>query len=377
MALTTVPTNTRVLQWERSFFREYIRANRYSKYMGTDEMSPIQMNERLVRELGDTINFELVNRLVGNQNTATGAVAGQMSGITGYNRLKGNEESVQIRNFRIAVNRTRWAVAHDTLDDQSSAVDLAEAKRATLMDWFKENVRDRITLALGSISADGSTHYVYSAASEANKDTWLANNSDRVVFGSSNSAAGFTDHSADLTAAVDTTNDTLTKANLQILKDVAKAANPKIKPIKVNDEEEWFVVFTGTKNFRVLQNSLGTENLARVNGGEAYRSNPIFTSGDLVYDGLIIREIPEIAGLGTVGASSANVMPAYLVGAQAIGYAIAQRSKMIQDTDDYGAIQGVGTQMIDGIAKMYFGSGATDTANPKQNGVVTGYYAYT
>lgn len=377
MAITTVPTNARVIQWEKKFFREYVRANRYSRYMGTDESSPIQINEKLVSSLGDTINFELVNRLIGNQSTGTGAVSGQVSGITGYNRLKGNEERAMIRNFRIAVNRTRWAVTHDTLDDQASAVDLAEAKRATLMDWFKENIRDRITLSYGSISADGITHVVYASATEANKDTWVANNSDRVQFGSANTGAGFTDHSADLTAAVGTASDTLTKANLQVLKDVAKSANPKIKPIKVNDEEEWYVVFTGTKNFRVLQNSLGTENLARVNGGEAYRDNPIFNSGDLIYDGLIIREIPEIAGLGTVGASSAKVMPAFLVGAQAVGYAIAQRNKMIQDEDDYGAIQGVGTQMIDGIAKMYFGAGAADATTPKQNGVVTGYYAYT
>ncbi len=66
MATTSVPTNTRVVKWERSFFREYIRANRFSKYMGSDESSPIQINEDLTKTIGEQINFELVNRLVGS-----------------------------------------------------------------------------------------------------------------------------------------------------------------------------------------------------------------------------------------------------------------------------------------------------------------------
>lgn len=372
MAVTSVPTNTRVIKWERSFFKEYIRANRFSKYMGSDESSPIQINEDLTKTIGEQMNFTLVNRLVGNQNTATGAVSGVVSGITGYNTLEGNEEALGLRNFRVRVDRTRWAVVHDGLDEQFSAIDLVEGKRSVLMDWFKENIRDRVILQLGSISTDGSTHQAYASASETDKDTWAANNSDRIVFGAS---AFNADHSAGL-LQVDTTADTLTKANLQILKDAAKTANPKIRPIKVNDEEEWYVVFTGTKNFRVLQNDLATLNQAALSATNA-RDNPLYTSGDLVYDGLIIREVPEIGGLGTVGASSAAVMPAYLCGAQAIAYAIAQRSKMISQERDYGAKKGAGSQMIDAVAKMYFGAGATDTTTPKQNGVVTGYYAYT
>ncbi len=372
MAVTSVPTNTRVIKWQKDFYREYIRANRFSKYMGADESSPIQINEDLTKSIGEQVNFELVNRLIGNQNTGTGAVSGVTSGITGYNTLEGNEEALGIRNFRVSVNRTRWAVTHDGLDEQFSAIDLVEAKRATLMDHSKENIRDRIVLALGSISTDGSTHQAYASASEADKDTWAANNSDRIVFGAS---AFNADHSAGL-LQVDTTADTLTKANLQILKDAAKTANPKVRPIKVNDEEEWYVVFTGTKNFRVLQNDLASLNQSALAATNA-KDNPLYTSGDLVYDGLIIREIPEIAGLGTVGASSANVQPAYLCGAQAIAYAVAQRTKMITQERDYGAKKGAGYQMIDAIAKMYFGAGASDTTTPKQNGVVTGYYAYT
>lgn len=375
MAVTTVPTNARVLKWEKDFYREYIRANRFSKYMGSDESAPIQVNEDLTKAVGETINFSLVNKLTGNTNTSTGSVSGQISGITGYNTLEGNEEAVGIRNFRVTVNRTRWAVLHDKLDDQFSAIDLVSAKRATLLDWSKENIRDRLILSLGSVSTDGSTHTVYASASEADKDTWLANNSDRIIFGATTSNNSANDHSACLLNC-DTSADTFTGANLKVLKDVAKSASPKIRPIKVNDEEEYFVAFCGTKLFRTLQTDLGTLNQARVQGGEVYKNNPIFTSGDLVYDGIVIREIPEILNLGTVGASSANCGVAYLCGAQAVAYAVAQRTKMISQERDYGAKQGAGTELIDGIAKIYFGAGSSDTTTPRMNGVAIGYYAY-
>jgi hypothetical protein len=375
MTTTSVPTNARIVKYERDFYREYIRANRFSKYMGADEMSPIQINEDLAKTIGEQISFNLVNRLVGNQNSATGYVSGVRSGVTGYNTLEGNEEAASLRTFRLTVNRTRWAVVHDGLDEQFSAVDLVEAKRAVLMDWFKENVRDRVILALGSVSTDGSTHTAYASASTADKNTWNVNNSDRLIYGAATSNYSAT-HATAL-ANVDTTNDTFVSANLKALKDLAKAADPKIRPIKVNDEEEYYVVFTGTKLFRQLQTDLGTLNQALVQGGESRRENPIFTSGDLMYDGMVIREIPEITGIGTVGASSAAVMPAFLCGAQGVAYGIAQRSKMISQERDYGAKKGAGMQMIDAIQKIYFGSGASDTTTPKMNGVAVGFYAYT
>jgi len=374
MAQTVVPTNTRVIKWQRDYYREYIRANRFSKYIGADESAIIQLNEDLQRSIGETINFELVNRLLGNQNTGTGAVASQVSGITGYNTLEGNEEALGIRNFRVKVDRTRWAVMHDRLDEQFSAIDLVEAKRATLMDWSLENLRDRIIVALGSISADGITHVAYASATTGNKDTWNVNNIDRVLYG--NAVANYNATHATALGNVDTTNDTFTGANLKLLKDVAKSASPKIRPIKVNDEEEYYVAFTGTKLFRQLQTDLATLNQALIQGGESRKNNPIFTSGDLMYDGIVIREIPEIASLGLVGASSAAVMPVYLCGAQAIAYAVAQRTKMIENIRDYGAKKGAGTELVDGIAKIYFGKGAADATTPVQNGVATGFFAF-
>lgn len=374
MAQTSVPTNTRVIKWQRDFYREYIRANRFAKYMGADESSPIQVNEDLAKSIGEQINFELVNRLTGNQNTATGAVAGVTSGVTGYNTLEGNEEALGIRNFRVKVDRTRWAVVHDGLDEQFSAINLVEAKRATLMDHSKENLRDRIVLSLNSFSTDGVVQQSYASTSATDRNTWVVNNVDRVLFG--NSLANYSATHATGISACDTTNDIMSTTTMELLKDVAKTANPKIRPIKVNDEEEWFVCFLGTKAFRQVQATLTSINQSLITYA-GMKDNPLYTSGDLTFDGVIYREVPEIGQLpGTPGASgTTGVAPVFLCGSQAIAYAIAQRTKMISQERDYGAKKGAGYELIDAVAKVYFGAGGTDTAIPKQNGIVTGYVA--
>ena len=363
MAETSVPSNSRVIKWQRDFWREYIRANRFSKAMGTDDSAPIQLVEDLESSVGETVNIELVNRLAG-------------AGVTGTSTLEGNEEALGQRNFRLTVNRTRHAVVHDRLHEQFSAIDLVSAKRAVLMDWFKESVRDRIVTALGSMSSDGSTHYAYASASSTVRNAWLVNNQDRVIFGA-NLGTAYTVHATGITA-LDTTADIWTVANAALVKDAAKSAGPKIRPIRVKDDEEWYLWYMPTKIFRQAQTALATVNQ---NAWERARgeSNPLFTGGDLIYDGIIMKEIPEIGQLsGTPGASgTTSVAPSYLVGAQAIGYAIAQRSKMIENVRDYGAKKGAGIEMVDAINKIYFGTGAADTDSPKQNGVVTAYYAVT
>lgn len=367
---TAIPTNDRVVRYQKKFFTEFIRNNRFSKYIGTSENSPIQMVEDLEKGRGDQVYIYLVNQL--GATTAGGGIR------TGYQTLKGYETSMDIRSNKLTIGLSRFAVTVWESDKQFSAIDLVEARDATLQDNFKTYFRDRIITALGSISTDGITHQVLGSASEADKDTWLVNNVDRVVFGAylSGTALSTGDHSADL-AQLDTTNDIVNDANLKKMKDAAKAANPIVRPIKVRDDEEWYVVFLGTKLFRQAQTALAQLNReawVRAQG----ENNPLFTGGDLITDGLVIKEVPEIAALsGTPGASgSTSVAPAYLVGAQALGYATALRSKVITDIDDYGEVNGAGIKMLDQVAKLYFGVGSADTTTPRQNGVVTGYFAF-
>jgi hypothetical protein len=367
MTMTAIPTNDRVTRYQNKFYTEFIRNNKFSKYIGTTVNSPIQLVEDLTKGRGESVYIYLVNQL--GATTANGKIR------TDYQTLKGYETPLNIRSNKLTLGLSRFGVTVWETDRQFSAIDLVEARNDVLQDNARTYMRDRVIASLGSMSIDGTTHYAYADADETSiKDVWLANNSDRVLFGLGQGS--FADHSADI-SQLDTTNDIVNDATLKLLKDKAKAANPIIRPIKVRDDEEWYVVFMGTKLFRQAQTALATLNREawiRAQG----ENNPLFTGGDLITDGLIIKEVPEIGSLaGTPGASgSTSVAPAYLVGAQALGYAVGLRSKVITDTDDYGEVNGAGIKMLDKVAKLYFGSGAADTTTPKQNGVVTGYFAH-
>ncbi len=360
MAESTIAAGNVVKRWEKKFFNEYIRDGRFTPYMGEDEFSMIQVKSALQGQTGRDLSITLINRLTG-------------SGKTGKSTLKGNEEQMDDRTFVFIVDRVRHAVLHDSLDEEFSAFDITKAKRAVLKDWFMENIRDALIDAFGSISVAGSVAVAYASASESQKDAWLVDNADRVLFGAAVSNNGSNDHSAAL-ANVDATNDKLSAATLKLMKRRAKNANPKIRPIKVAGDEEWYVAFAGSNTFRDFSNDSAVQQANR----EAWargKDNPLFTGGDLILDGVIVREVPEIADITGVGASSIDVGPVYMAGAQALGICWKKRSRMIEDIDDYGAKKGAGFEEIRDVKKLLFGKGATDLDDLVQHGVHTGYFA--
>jgi hypothetical protein len=106
--------------------------------------------------------------------------------------------------------------------------------------------------------------------------------------------------------------------------------------------------------------------------------NPLFTAGDILFDGVIIKEIPELSTITGSGGGGIDVAASFLCGAQALGVAWAQRMKSTTNTRDYGFMHGVGVQEIRGIGKLRFGTDPTvDTTKPVDNGIVTVYTANT
>lgn len=365
MANTPVAAGLTVQQWDDKFFTEYIRANRFKRYMGKDENALIQLKEDLTTKQGKTVTFALVNALTGD-------------GVSGSATLVGSEEKMMSRSCAVTVNKIRNAVVVPEIDEQYSAISLRDASKVVLKDWILRKTKTDIINALGQVGGNyaAGMYTIFQAAETAvtaAQDAWCAANSDRVLFGAATS-----NHNATFATAlgnVDDSGDLITAARLNLMKALAKSASPAIRPIMVNGDEEWYVVFTGTKNFKRLQEdtTIATANRdARVRGVD----NPIFTGGDLLYNGMIIREIPEIGDCAITGGTSADVQPAFLCGAQALGFAIAQRTKTITDDTDYGDKQGVAAQEIRGIQKLVFGTDATvDTTTPKDNGIFTGFFA--
>jgi len=104
------------------------------------------------------------------------------------------------------------------------------------------------------------------------------------------------------------------------------------------------------------------------------KSNPVFVAGDLVKDGIIYHEVPEIPMIGNVGAASIQCGVNFLCGVQAVGVAFAKTATPIMMDKDYNFRKGVGIQEMRGIKKLLF----EDPDNPGSDvdhGMVTVYTA--
>lgn len=361
MAETTVQAGLTPQQWDDKFFKEYVRSNRFARYQGTDEGAIIQLKDDLSRKPGDRVTFAAVRKLRG-------------PGVRGNEVLEGNEEELDNRSLSVRVSPIRNAVVLTEWDEQKSAIDMRNAAKRGLRDWIMELYRNDTITALGSINVAGGVGVPYLQATEAQKDAYLANNADRILFGSARSNNAGNDFSAAL-ANIDNTNDKLTTGVISLAKRMAQTASPAIRPYRTAEEdEEWFVLFANSMAFRDLQNDPAMQQAnrdARAREGNAMMRNPIFSGGSLIWDGVIIREIPEIPVYPGVGAGGITVGPNYLCGAQAVGVAWAQRSRSTTDVRDYGFRHGVGIQEIRGIEKLKFGKGDLDGDQYVDNGIVT------
>ena len=237
------------------------------------------------------------------------------------------------------------------------------------MTWAMEDTRD-LTIDAG-YSINGTA---YGSASEANKDAWLVDNADRVLFGAAIGNNSSNDHSASL-ANVVSTNDKLTSGALSLLKRIALTANPKVRPIRVEGmNKRFYVCFVHPYVMRDLKTDSTITNAQR-DVVIRNQNNKLFEGGDVEWDGIIVHEVDDMPILSGVGNSSIDVSPVYFCGAQAFGHGWAKRWQSVTEESDYGDKHGVATRGWYGVNKLTFGSGSADTDDLKDNGMVTGYFA--
>lgn len=355
MALTNAATGLTPKQWDDKFFEEYVRESRFFPYEGTGENSVIQVKENLTKNRGDTVYFALANRLSG-------------AGVTGNTLLEGAEEALKSREFALAVQTYRNATAVTGNDEQLSAIDLRDASKTMLKLWAMELKRDQIIAALKSI--DG---VAYGTATAAQKNAWVVRNADRVLF------AKTANYNATYKTAFDAivAADTFTASKVSLMKRQAQTASPKIRPLRIDGDREFFVLYANSLAFRDLALDPVMTAANRDARARGVSDHPIFQGGSLIWDGVVIVEIPEIGTYGVnANVAPTTVGPVFLCGAQALGVAMAKRPKTTVDVRDYGFVQGCGVQMMHGIGKVLFDTSAlNDGSAKKDHGIVTGMFS--
>lgn len=356
MALSQVNSNNKLVKFSRTIMREYIRANLFSPYMGSGITSIIRTINEL-KDGGEQINVPLVGRL-----NAVGV---------GTGTLVGNEEAIDQYGYRLWIDWARNAVVTNKAELQKESAPIWDQARDLLTDWGLELQRDEIILGLhslpstsaptglGSAAGQRVNGILYSAATAAQKNAWQDANSDRVLYGNAAANLSASNHATSL-ATIDGTNDKVTAANLDLAKRLAKQASPRIRPFRTEEGREYFVAFMNSLQFRDAQNdaTINAANKdARPREGRGMDDNPIFQDGDLLYHGIIIREIPEQGPLTTqtnAGAGAAvDTAPYFLCGQGAVGFAWGQLARgTTRKEDDYEFLKGLGVEMAYGVGKL-------------------------
>jgi len=382
---TTVQTALYDEKWDKKAIAEYQRASQFLPFMGKGTNKPIIYRSMEAR----TDNIPFVPDITG-------------SFVNGSNRLKGNETAMPSYHEQVTCEWLRKGVEYDKRTVSFTAFDVRASAKDAVVNFHKNATRTRIIDALlsmrNSASAGDNSYYgtmvagdfgpeitsattngaaittiegvTTTSADETLKDGWLVRNEDRVLFGSARSNNAANDHSAAL-GLIDATDDTPRKSQITLVKQMAKLANPKINPFMLKSDktggfQEWYLYLVGSRGFGYLQDDPEIKQLD-LSARERGMDNPAFTGGELLVNGVVIKEVEEMPVITGVGASSGDVGVGLLLGNQALAYGVYQEMQSIADTDDYEFVKGIGTESADVFKKIFF--------NGKQHGVVTHYFS--
>jgi N4-gp56 family major capsid protein len=318
MADFTLATASAKEVWSDQFTAEYIRDSALLPYMGMDETSIIRVRKELTGQAGAAVHFPLVMRLRG-------------AGVTGSTTLYGSEDTLS--NYSDCVRTTLKRNAVMITEDQSfkTELDLFNAGRNSLKNWAAEQLRDDVITELQAIivkqggSNNEDTSVSYAAATAGQRNSHVVNNADRVLFGTAKANAS----SGVMATALATINNTagagkISAATLRVAKTMAKkagaaAGTSHIAPFRseMTKGQEFYVLFIGSEGFRDLSADseiVAANTNARAREGDGVSKNPLFQDGDLLYRGIIIREVPEMPVISAAGAAGIDVACAALCG---------------------------------------------------------------
>lgn len=334
--------------WSTKYITEYIRETRFMPYMGRSPNAIIRILTGGETGGASVVNIPLIGRLKGR-------------GVQDSEVLEGNEEDLENFNDQVKTRWIRNGVVVPKSTSYRTEMDLLGAARPALKNWAAENLRDSIVATMQSVIIPGAademglpgtdTAVTYAAATAGQRNTFLVNNADRMLFGiaKSNAASG---NWATSLGNVDNTNDKLTTSLISLAKRLAKAADPHIRPFRIEDGREYFVLFAHPLAFRDLKNDTAMQ-LANRDARERGIDNPIFQDGDLMWDGVIIRETDELTVIPAAGNGGIDVVRNFLCGQSAVAVAWEQQPTPRSDVDrDYGFRPGVATEELRGQKKV-------------------------
>lgn len=339
MAEVVVNSNLNETKWLiNDYYKPYIRASGFDRYMGEGSDAII----RVFREGKTDGGKDIIVPLLGTIKNA---------GVRDGEVLEGNEVDLEQFVDRVTCRWRRNAVKVPKSASYRSNMDILRVAAPSLRDWaarivLKTGLIDNLTgiVVPGTVGADGfnapDTVATYAGATAAQRNAFIVNNADRVQFGAlvSNASSGVM---ATALATLDNTDDKMSTAVLDLARERAaatadiSATGPAINPYMTEDGEEWYVVFVQRRQMRDLRRD-PTMFQANRDAMERGKNNPLFRNGDLLWNGMIIKEIADLPVIAGAGSGGIDVAQATLVGQSALAVAWGQMPRLITDNDqDY------------------------------------------
>ena len=327
----------------------------------SDMGSVIFVNNKLENREGNRIVFPLLR----DDEAA--------DGVSGNTRLKGRERELDFRPMYLDAEWYREGVTVTKKTKQSSAVSVMDGAKIVLRRWADRKLENLLIGSLTAVAHVNGFFVPYATATSTQRNTWLTNNVDNVLFGKDRANTSAGDFAASL-ANVDATNDRMTKEMVSKAKRMAQLRPSQIIEPTDSGEDgvENYVMFMDPYHHRDLSNDAEVKTLT-AQADTRGPSNRLWKGGDLMWDGVICKSYARLSKTryGT-GAAGVAVGASFLLGAAALGVCWVERPTPQVDTDDYGFITGAAMEQCLAAGKLMFGTGTADDYDKQiDNGVVT------
>lgn len=294
-------------QWAKVLFQDIWADQFFTKFTGTGPNSIIQTNTQLKgKGQGDTVTFGIVYKIEGDP-------------VMDCDTLEGNELPMTEDFMQVTVHLYRQGV-------RMPCVDYSE-----YLTWVQHR-----TIAKEQLKA------------------YFAELFDKEIF---------TKLSAAPTAnrIIDASTGAITFDMISGLKEMARMADPKIRPVRIDGADHYCLVMHpyAARALKTSDEWKSVQSTAMERGG----SNPLFTGALGMWDNVILYEHENVALTGGVASN-------LFLGAQA-GVLAESRDQFWRERDfeDYGQIVKVAAGTIRGFEKTIFTAGKGGT--PEDFGVIT------
>ena len=318
MSVTASNAALRPELWRKALFAD-VRDNLYmTRFIGSNEQSMIQELEDLKAAKGTNISFGLGMKLSGD-------------GVAGDTALEGSEAALTDYDEDVAVNQLRQGVLlTGQYDEKRNIYDMRMRAKNALADWWAERIDQELLDKLC-----GKTTSTFS-------NTPTAAASSRAIYAGGAGSIG----------AITTAMKMDTKV-LDLAKQTAIMASPRIRPVRVNGKPYYVAILHPYDATNLRQDPVWAQ--AQRDANVRGEDNPIFDGSLGIWNGIIAHE-HEYVYRTNDGSGSAQVARNILCGQQAGVIAWGAPVKWVEKTFDYGNQWGMSVGSIFGTIKPIFNS---------------------